>query len=159
MITHQLTGFKELAEKLRALPNEMAEKDLMSSVSAAAEVVRKEVIRNADAVLVPRTGTLRRAIYKKRIRADSDGKWRQTYIVGITMGKRFLLRDKSGKAYRDRGGKIIRGSGRDAFYWWWLEFGTSKMSAKKFVRPALPAKRPEAVEAMRARLAKRLAAR
>lgn len=143
MISIQLTGFKELAAQLRAIPNEMAEKDLISAASVGTSVVRKEVIRNARSTFTPRTGTLNRAIYQKRIKSLSDGKWKQTYIIGVLQGKR----------YRRIGKKQIS---KDAYYWWWLEFGTSKMRPHPFVRPALPAKHAEAIAAIRKRLARRI---
>ena len=49
-----------------------------------------------------------------------------------------------GKTYQTRG---------LAYYWRFLEFGTSKLSAKPFLRPAFEAKKDAAVDAIKAKLA------
>ena len=45
---------------------------------------------------------------------------------------------------------------QDAWYWRFVEFGTRKMRARPFLRPALEAKRREAVQAMKDRLSERI---
>lgn len=144
MLQTQLTGFKELGAKLQELAADVAEKELRSATLAATSVVRKRVRDNAFANFVLRTGTLDRAIFNKYVKAASDGRWGQTYVIGVRQGRRFALK---------RAGKAVRGTGKDAYYWWMLEFGTVKMHARPFVRPALPAEQARAIEAMRKRLA------
>lgn len=150
MLTTQLTGFKELGAKLQELAADVAEKELRAATLAATSVVRKRVRDNAFANFVMRTGTLDRAIFNKWVKSDSAGRWAQTYVIGVRQGRRFALK---------KGGKAQRGTGKDAYYWWWLEFGTAKTHARPFVRPALPAEQSRAIEAMRKRLAKGVEAR
>lgn len=150
MLKTELTGFKELGAKLQQLAADVAEKELRAATLAATQVVRKRVRDNAFANFTMRTGTLDRAIFNKYAKAASDGRWAQTYIIGVRSGRRFALK---------RGGKAQRGTGKDAFYWRHLEFGTSKMHARPFVRPALPAVQAQATGAMKKRLTKGVAAR
>lgn len=150
MLQTQLTGFKELGESLMGLAADVAAKELRAATLAATTVVRRRVRDNAFANFVMRTGTLDRAIFNKYAKGASDGRWAQTYVIGVRQGRRFALK---------KDGKAVRGTGKDAFYWWWLEFGTVKMHARPFVRPALPAEQANAIEAMRKRLAKGVANR
>jgi HK97 gp10 family phage protein len=41
----------------------------------------------------------------------------------------------------------------DAFYWFWIEFGTSKLPAKSFIRPAFDTKKEAAAEEIKRALA------
>jgi HK97 gp10 family phage protein len=75
-------------------------------------------------------GTLKRAIYSAQARRLS-GLLQQVYQVGVVSGKRA----KTGKS-------------KDGYYWRFVEFGTVKMAARPFLRPALEAKKMDAVEAM-----------
>jgi HK97 gp10 family phage protein len=61
---------------------------------------------------------------------------------------------RQGKKYRNQG---KRGNlSQDAWYWRFVEFGTRKMAARPFLRPALESRRREAVEAIKGRLAQRI---
>jgi HK97 gp10 family phage protein len=83
------------------------------------------------------TGTLRRAIYMKQIREASDNS-KQTYYVGV------------------RRGKSERKKNRDGYHFAFVEFGTAKMAARPFMRPAFEAKKVDAVEIIKKRLAERV---
>jgi len=61
--------------------------------------------------------------------------------------KRFELRGRNSK------GQKVGVRGR-AFYWRYLEFGTKKMSAKPFMRPAIESKKQEALKAIEEELRK-----
>lgn len=148
MLKTELVGFKELGEQLKQFAADVAEKELRASTLAATNVVRKRVRDNAFANFTMRTGTLDRAIFNKYVKGDSDGRWLQTYVIGVRQGKRYALK---------KNGKAQRGTKQDAYYWWWLEFGTSKMPARPFIRPALPATHDAAIGAMKARLQKGIA--
>ena len=56
------------------------------------------------------------------------------------------------------GAKVIRDevNSQDAWYWRFVEFGTVKMSARPFLRPAFDMKKHEAVTAIKTRLAQRI---
>ena len=129
----EVTGLKELAEKLAQMGPRLERNGLRAAVSAGAEVIRKEARARAPVA----TGTLRRAFYKKQIREQS-GQKQQTFFVGVRSGKRYAPK------------------GQDAYYWRFQEFGTAKMPARPFLRPAFESKKNEAVEAMKKKLRDRI---
>lgn len=143
----KVTGLKELQYALNQLPKEIQARPLRSAVSAAAKVIADDV-----KVDVPvDTGTLKSAVYRYRSRRNSTT-GRETFFVGIRGGKaRYAntARNRSkglvGKTYKTQG---------EAFYWRFLEFGTNKMPARPFLRPAFEANKQKAVEVMKERLAK-----
>lgn len=148
-VTLQLTGFKELAAALRELPDRVAKNALRSAVNAGATVIKKEAIGRA-----PRdTGALQANLYQKQIREQS-GDSRQTFYVGVRKG---VAKYANTKANRRSGkvGKVYENDGT-TFYWKFLEFGTSKMAARPFLRPAFDMKKEDAVAAIGAKLDERI---
>jgi HK97 gp10 family phage protein len=141
--TKNLTGFKELAAALRALGPKVVRNGLRSAVSAGAAVVRNEARQRAPVD----TGEMRRDIQIKRER-DSQG--------GDSVSARYSVFVRSGKQSRLSGkGRNVQ---KDSFYWRYVEFGTSKMAAKPFLRPAFEAKKEAAVQAIGDRLGERIEA-
>lgn len=130
-ITIQVEGLKELNAALQALPEELRAGPLRRAVSAAAQVVQEQAWVNAPID----EGTLRRAIYRARDKENSSAV-QETYIVGVRYGRRYRRRRM------------------DAWYWRFLEFGTSRMPADPFLRPAFDATHDRQIEALRARLAR-----
>lgn len=97
-------------KELKALSLDMQIKAVGSGMSAAANLVKKNVVALAPTLKHPSAskhrvaGTLKKAIYASRSRSRSNG-GRVVYTVGVRTG---------GKAAK---------SGRDAFYWRFLEAG------------------------------------
>lgn len=112
----KIEGLDILAERLKGLGPDISKKTLASAVAAGAGVVKRSVIAKAEAQELKDTGRLLRSIYIKRIRKTSNAQQAE-YIVGVRSGKKFQK------------------SNRDAYYWFWHEFGTEKMPARPFVRP------------------------
>ena len=140
-----IQGLAELDRALHALPGNIAKNVLRGAVGAGASVIRAEAKQRAPVATgqgkdAPPPGTLKRAIYSKQIRELSNFS-KQTFFVSV----------KSGAKHRGAGKKYL-----DAWYWRFVEFGTSKMAARPFLRPAFEAKKTEAIEAIRAYLAKRI---
>lgn len=135
----QLTGFKELADALRELGPRVARNGLRAAVSAGAAVVRNEA-RNLAPV---RTGEMKKDIQMKRER-DIKGQFSAKYSVYVRSGKKSRL---AGKA---------RNIDKDSWYWRLVEFGTSKMTAQPFMRPAFEKQKEAAIEAMREKLDERI---
>jgi len=132
-VTMQIEGLSELMEKLRQLGPRLARNGLRAAVSAGAQVIRREVKARA-----PRdSGVLNRAIYIKQIREKSSPT-QQTFYVGARAGKRYQRKNL------------------DAYYWRFLEFGTVKMQARPFLRPAFESKKVEAAERIKEKLAERI---
>jgi HK97 gp10 family phage protein len=142
-------GLKELQQALKELPERVAKNVLRGSVGAGAAVIRKEAVAKAPVYQEqvqaghPPAGTLKRAVYQKQINELSN-QVKQTFFVGVRHGKKYQKQGKNGQL------------SQDAYYASWIEFGTSKMSARPFLRPAFEGKKTEAVEAIRAYLEKRI---
>jgi HK97 gp10 family phage protein len=141
-----ITGLKELQAALTALPERIAKNVLRGAVNAGATVVREEAKARAPVSSGPVSkghpppGTLKRALYQKQIPEKSSAVL-QTYFVGVRQGK---------SAKKTKKGVI------DAYYARFIEFGTSKMAAHPFMRPAFEAKKDAAVQAIKAYLEKRI---
>ena len=62
------------------------------------------------------------------------------------------------KVRTSRGKSILRFRypGSSPGYWWWVEFGTSRMAAKPFLRPAFKSKTQAAISAQRTSIANQI---
>jgi len=147
--TFKIEGLAELGKALRELPARVARNGLRVSVYAGAKVVRDEARARAPKAQQslgpnqPPPGTLKRSVIMKHI-PDLSSSTRQTFFVTVRHGKKYRRQGKKGNL------------SQDAWYWRFVEFGTRKMRAQPFLRPALEAKRREAGQAMRDRLSERI---
>ena len=133
-----LTGFRELADALKQLPQRVARKHLRGSTAKGATVVR-----NKARELAPKdTGEMVKDIQIKRERTEGDHV--ASHSVFVRSGKKSRL---AGRA---------RDVEKDSYYWMFQEFGTAKAPAQPFLRPAFEATKDEAVEAIGAELDKRI---
>lgn len=124
-----LSGFKELAAALRELGPRVARNTLRRAVSSGARLIRDEARIKAPVD----TGEMRKDIMIKRERAAKD-----------VMSARYSVFVLSGKKSRLAGKR--RNVDKDSFYWKFVELGTSKMSARPFLRPAYEVKKEDAVK-------------
>lgn len=144
----QITGLKELNEALKQLPERVARNVLRGAVNAGASIIRKEMKDKAPVYTGPVSaghpppGTLKRAVYQKQI-GELSSLLKQTFFVGVRHGKKY---QKVGK----------REVNLDAYYLPFVEFGTSNMAARPFMRPAFETKKGEAVDAIKAYLEERI---
>lgn len=129
----EIQGLKELEKKLLEMSPKLARNGLRAAVSAGARVVAAEAKKNVPVD----SGTLKRAIYTKQIREES-GNTQQTFYVGARFGKREQSKN------------------RDAYYFPFVEFGTAKMAARPFMRPAFESTKDQAAEAIKDKLAQRI---
>jgi HK97 gp10 family phage protein len=145
-ITTRIQGLDQLSKVCRELPVRVGRSALRQATAAGAAVIRDEA-RNLAPVYTgpvseghPPPGTLKRATSMKRSNKQSNNE-RQVFQVYVKHG---LM--KGVKAY----GKT------DAFYAGWVEYGTVKMTARPFLRPAFDKTKMQAVqkftEVMSARL-------
>lgn len=148
MITVKIEGLEQLKKALNQLPVEIQQKALRSAVSASAKVVVDAAIAKAPA---GDTGNLKKAIYRYRSRSGS-GTGRETYLVGVRKGKKAYANTKRNRRL-NRVGKKYTVEG-EAYYWRFLEFGTAKMQAKPFLRPAFEGSKTKILEIMKQRLSK-----
>lgn len=131
----EIKGLNELMQALKQLPKEVEKKCLRPAVAAGAVVIRKA----AQDLVVRRTGLVAKAIRVGFNRKESTP-GRAVYHVFVSQ----KVKDK------------LKNVTRDAFYWRFLEFGTVKMSAKPFMRPAFDSTNREAAEVIKGKLAERI---
>lgn len=142
MISAKVTGLAELKRTLAALPDAVQTRVVKGMVASGASVIRQEAVLRAPVSTGPISeghpppGTLKQAIYQARFTANCTPS-HEVWMVNVHRGKRFQA--------HQRGGQTVN---LDAFYASWVEYGTVKMSAKPFMRPAFEAKKQAAVEAM-----------
>ena len=147
--TVRIEGLADLERALRELPDRVAKNGLRVSVYAGAKVIRDEARQRAPKAAQalgpnqPPPGTLKRSVIMKHV-PELSGQTRQTFFVLVRHGKKYRKQGKKGNL------------SQDAWYWRFVEFGTRKMRARPFLRPALEAKRREAVQAMKECLADRI---
>lgn len=134
MITVRVEGLTELRKALLELPKELQRGPLRSAVSAGAKVIQQQAIANAP----EDTGVLKRAIYRTRSRSGSSPV-QEMHVVGWRSGWKYQAR-------RTKKGKLT--TNRDAWYGRFIEFGTSKMAARPFLRPAFDTTKERAVVAI-----------
>ena len=139
-------GFKELSQTLRGLSDDVRKRVLKRAARAGGLVVEEEAKRNAPVLKKadPRriAGTLKKNIRTVSVKDKSiDG-------AAVKVHVRKLSR-KAISAFKGKTGKSSAENPDDPFYARFVEYGTSKMSAQPFLRPALMTKRAEAVNAMR----------
>lgn len=138
-------GLRELEAQMRQLPALLDRRILDAGLLAGARLVRDEAKQLAPELSVedPRweRGALKRAIAATRIRP-------QQYASEVIVRVRKLTKKQLGLFSRRRfaGGRLRRADPRDAFYWMFVEFGTAKMRAQPFLRPAFEAKKEQAVQ-------------
>jgi HK97 gp10 family phage protein len=135
-------GLRELGIAMQSLSADMAGKIARQATAAGAGVVRKAARDKA-----PRdSGNLRAAIIMKRIPK------RQTRLT-----EEYIVTPRKGKTRDAKAGKAGTGKlGKDAFYARFVEFGTVKMPASPFIRPALENNVKTATDAIAKRLKQRL---
>ena len=147
--TVKVEGLAQLAKALRELPDRVAKNGLRVAVYSGAKVIRDEARLRAPKAtmslgpLQPPPGTLKRSVIMKHI-PELSNLTRQTFFVTVRHGKKYRKQGKKGNL------------SQDAWYWRFVEFGSSKMRARPFLRPALEAKRRAAVQAMKDRLSERV---
>ena len=145
----QVQGLDQLAKALRELPQRVARNGLRAAVYAGAKVIRDEAKLQAPVATgdlganQPPPGTLKRSVIMKQI-PELSGAQKQTFFVTVRHGKKYRKQGKKGNL------------SQDAWYWRFVEFGTVKMSARPFLRPAFDMKKHEAVTVIKTRLAQRI---
>jgi HK97 gp10 family phage protein len=128
-----IKGLDKLAAALRDMPKNIASNRLSKPVSDAAALVRDDAKRRAPV----RTGKLKNAIVVAKDRTGNTQIAR--YVVAVRHGRKFQKGARIGR----RG--ATRKNDQDAFYWTFVEFGTAKMAAHPFLRPAFEANKSVAL--------------
>jgi len=148
IVTVKIQGLEQLQMALNQLPIELQGKPLRAAVAAGAKVIQKQAIENAEPHRL--TGTLERNIVIAKTRHPVPGQ--AQYSVGIRRVKKWYVNSAANKR-KHRAGKSYEVYG-EAYYWRFLEFGTSKIPKSPFLVPAFESKKIEAIEVIKKRLAK-----
>lgn len=144
--TIKVVGLSELDRKLREFGPKVAANGLRAANYAGARVLQNAVKNTAPM----RTGLLKGSIVTFRRR--TPGPYSQKHSVGIK-GVRLKYGNTRLNRRLRRVGRRYQAAG-PAFYAKFLEYGTSKMRAQPFMRPAFMANVDPAIGAVRERLAK-----
>jgi HK97 gp10 family phage protein len=133
MIETQVDGLKELQDELLQLPDRIGGRVLQSALTSAALPIVNEA---KDKVPIAH------AAYKLYGGGKADPGWLKSRIVR----KRVRQSKNSAEVivtFKDQ---------RQAYFWRFIEFGTSKLVARPFMRPAFEAKQSEALDRFVTRL-------
>lgn len=144
----RVEGLDDLKRKLSDMGGTLRRRVLRNALAAAARDVRDTARRNAPVLTAAQAlrnphrkpGTVRKAISVRTSKAD-----RREGNVGVFVNVRPA---KSGA----RGAK----NPNDPFYWRFLEFGTRRMAARPYLRPAAD-RLPQALSTFQSALAKWIA--
>lgn len=157
----RVAGLQELLKGLQGLPAELEKKAIYAALGGAARIVRDRAIELAPEIdsshpMVKtgrRTpGTVKRAIRASRSKINKGQRGLYEMIVRVKP-----LKSKVRNQFKQATGKAGKDNPNDPYYWWWVEFGTSKMQAKPFLRPAFTQTKSAQLEAMRRRMAMSIA--
>lgn len=136
----KVTGLKELGQALENLGRKTKNKLGAKAMRKGGAIIRDQARANAPLlkVKVPhrKRGTLKKAIVAST-KPQKDGSVRTIIFVRTLKNSKILeFKGKTGK-----GGAY---NPNDPFYWRFVEFGTSKMPAQPFLRPAFSSKKEQA---------------
>lgn len=137
--TAQIHGLKELGQKLKALPDEITKKGGGGPLLLALRRMGAKVQKDAQARVPVDTGTLRDNIIVVRLKKSERKNGEEGVQVTIrAKAKKYADNARNRKAGKVGGEYKTYGP---LFYARFLEFGTSKMTAKPFLTPAFEAQK------------------
>lgn len=126
-------GLEKLEKKLRQLPQRIGKNATRRALRKGANVIRDIARTNAKRLDDPKTSES----IEKNIAVQGGGAKRErqeggpVMRVGVRGGARNMTK------YGEFNGHGKGNPGGDTFYWRFLEFGTSQMAARPFMRPAM----------------------
>lgn len=143
-----LEGMESLRAKFKQLKGGEAQKIFKSAAGAGAKVIRLEVQKGAQGIDDPDT---RENIAKNIVQRAKGKRYLPANAVGVRVGIK-------GGAKAQQGGKkaATTNPGGQTYHWRFVEFGTKKMPAQPFMRPAMAASTDKATAAFVDRAKKRL---
>lgn len=126
----------EVLKKLASVPSGIAKTYLRKALNKGGNIVKAAAV--ARAKRFDRPGTPKKVYEEIVVRANARlGKASGGYAIsiGVKGGAKHYVSNKNNRTAQ-RVGKRYEGPG-NVYYWRFLEFGTSKMKAQPFMRPAL----------------------
>lgn len=143
-VTVRVDGLKELQKAMQSLGRKTSNRIAVKAMRKGGAIVRDKARALApvlkESVPHRRAGILRKSI-QSRTKVGKNGRTdAYVWVKGISTKQVLKFKKKSGKssAYNPR----------DPFYWRYLEFGTSKMPARPFMRPAFQQSKEQAAQAI-----------
>lgn len=143
-MTWKVEGLREMGAAMRELSGPAALRVAGSMTGAGAQVIKKESIHNVERSPSIETRSLHDSVIVKKI-PRSQTNLTSEHIVTVRGRGKIIKRGKR-KGQRETEAPHAR----------FVEFGTVSMPAEPFLRPAFDQKKGAAVDAMKARGAKRL---
>ena len=137
VVTVKVEGLSDLGARMKGLSEDMNKRIARAATAAGAVVIRGA----AQQKVAVDTGNLKKNIIVKRIPAG-EAQLTSEHIVTVRQGKLTAKQKGSGL--------------QDAFYGRFVEYGTVKMAARPFLRPAYDENKERAVQAIKDRIAARL---
>ncbi|MGC7561339.1 HK97-gp10 family putative phage morphogenesis protein [Pasteurella sp. PK-2025] len=141
-VTVKVEGLNQLQKAMQNLGRKTSNRIAVKAMRKGGVIVRDKARQNAPVLKenVPhrRVGTLRKAI-STRTKVGRGGKT-NTYIWVKGLSTKQVLK------FKDKTGKAGAYNPKDPFYWRFLEFGTSKMPAQPFLRPAFQQSKNQAAK-------------
>ncbi len=123
----ELKGVDELKRALEQVPDKLKKKGLLKGLRLAGNLVRDTARRSAPLLQTP-TPRRNKGTIRKNIVVRTSKYARKAGDLGVFVGVR-PLRGVRTKKLGAAGAK----NPNDPFYWWFLEFGTKKMSKRPFL--------------------------
>ncbi|BBE78706.1 HK97 gp10 family phage protein [Phytobacter diazotrophicus] len=138
MIDHKLdfSGLLDISRDMELLSKAENKKVLRDGTRAAAEVLKTAIVERAP----ERTGKLKRNVVVVTMRGRRNAISSGVHIRGVN--------PETGNSDNT----MKASNRRNAFYWRFVELGTSNMPAHPFVRPAFDTRQEEATRAAIARM-------
>lgn len=133
--TIQVSGLRELGQKMHGLGDKVAKQLARRATGKAANVIKKAAIQKVVTNPSIETGSLRDAIIAKKL-GKSESRDTSAHIVAVRI--RGSRRKSKGKARKQA----------TAPYAPLVEFGTVKMQAEPFMRPAFDNNKQRALDVM-----------
>lgn len=128
----KVEGLSQIHKALSELGRKVSNKIAVKAMREGGKIVREQARQNAPVLSQStpyrRAGTLKKAI-KSSTKVLKNGK------IGTVIRVKTLT-TKQIETFKVRSGKKGALNPKDPYYWRFLEFGTSKMPAKPFLRPA-----------------------
>jgi HK97 gp10 family phage protein len=138
----EIKGLAQIRANMLELPKRVDRNLLNRGLLTGARLVRDDARARVPLLQVPDPrrvrGAIRRAIVAGRVRPEG-------YAAKVWVRVRPLTRTQIMR-FKRQSGKDSRNNPNDPYYWAFVEFGTSKMGARPFMRPAFEGRKFEAVK-------------
>jgi HK97 gp10 family phage protein len=152
MAMMEVLGLKELELRLSELPEKLKTRVLAQSLQSGARLIEAQAEQNAPVSVAPHILKSYASAMFKTFKSKRMGVW---LLPGNLKRNIKVKRDLSGT----RGHALtyeVFVKNKDAWYWKFVEFGTRKMAAHPFMRPAFETQKGAAVLEVAAQMEARM---